>query len=381
VPKDWKPIFPILRSKTYLANHSLGAVPAASALAVQEYYDAWASLGIEAWEGPWWKAVTEFNAGIEELLNAPSGTVAPMTNATRAMAAVASTLDYSKRPGVVLTDLEFTTFYPFWRGQEQLGARLTIVKSEDGIRVDPQAILDAVDETTALVATCHVYFRSAAIQDIRRISEGAREHGAPTLADGYQVTGTIPIDVMHLGVDYYVGGSHKYLCGGPGASFLYASRQRLKEDRPAITGWFGLAEPFAYAKDLMGQDLHPTALRYLDGTPSVPALYAAREGQRIIRKLGVASIRRLSMERTRRITEWARDRGIRLHSPEEDAERGGMVCLDFDGAKQATQRLVASGIIVDYRPDCGLRVSPHFYNSESDVDAFLKAVAPLAAVH
>lgn len=372
---DWSRTFPILSAKTYLANHSLGAVPAATADALQEYWHEWATLGTKAWDGPWWKSVLDFGHALESLLGASKGSVAPLPNATRAMTAVASALDYSgTRRRVVMTDLEFTTFYPFWRGQERAGAEIVIVESSDGINVPAEKIAAAIDDRTLLVATCHVYFRSGAVQDLAALADAAHRKGALFMGDGYQAVGTLPIDVERLGVDFYLGGSHKFLSGGPGAGFLYVRPELVERLRPKVTGWFGLADPFGFVKDLAASESHPGVFRFLDGTPNVPALYASREGIRLVREQGVKSIRRRSLERTARIMERAQALGLDVRTPREADERGGMVCLEFPDSQAVTKAVIDEDVIVDWRPACGLRVAPHYYNSERDVDRFFEVL-------
>lgn len=378
-PKDVRKAFPILSECTYLCSHSLGAVPASAAEALAGFHREWATLGIRAWDGPWWQAVLDFSKDLEALLKARSGSVAPLPNATRAMAGVASCLDYSgPRRKVVMTDLEFTTFYPFWRAQERLGAELEIVASKDGATVAPEALIDAIDEETLLLATCHAYFRSGAIQDVAAIIDAAHEADVRVLIDGYQAVGTYPVDVQRLDVDFYIGGSHKYLCGGAGAGYLYVRPDLIDELEPALTGWFGLEDPFAYGKDLLAAKRNEGVLKFLDGTPNVPGLYASREGIRAVRRQGVEEIRGHSLALTRHAMKRADELGLKVRTPRRDGERSGMVCLEFPGSQDATRRLVAGGIIVDWRPDCGLRLSPHFYNTRDEVDRLFDALGSLA---
>lgn len=371
--QDWTQRFPILGRTTYLASHTLGAVPAATKQALADYHREWDELGIRAWSGPWWETVLDFSARLERLLGAPAGTVVHMQNATRAMAAVASCFDYQgERNRVVLTDLEFTTFYPFWGAQQRLGAELVVVESDDGVTVDPERIADAVDDRTLLVATCHAYFRSGALQDLGPIVKAAKQAGAYTLIDGYQVVGAVPVDVGSLGVDFYVGGSHKYLSGGPGAGYLYVREGLIPDLRPRLTGWFGMEDPFAFVRDTTGDTLNEGVFRFLDGTPNVPAMVAAREGLKVVETVGLDTIRRLSVERTRRIVDWAEDADIQVRTPTDPERRSGMLCLQFDASEATAQRLVDKDVLVDWRPDCGLRMAPHYYNSEDDVDRFVE---------
>ncbi len=367
--------FPLLDEVTYLASHSLGAVPHATKEALGEYYDAWATQGIHAWDGPWWETVEAFNKDIEELLNAPSGTVAPMLNVTRGIAGFVSALEPTQgRDTILMTDLEFTTSYPLIRGFEDRGFQVEIVESQDGRTVDPEAIVDAITEETLLVHTCHVYFRSGALQDIERITEAAHEKGAIVLGDGYQSVGIVPTDVDAMGVDAFVGGSHKWLCGGPGAVYLYVREGLVDELDPKLRGWFGLEEPFAYEDvEDRGRPAEGTR-RFLMGTPNVPGLYAAREGIGCVLEVGVETIRERSLSLTDRILVHADAQDVEVKTPREKSKRGGMVCIDFEGSEKVTEALAEEGFVVDWRPDCGIRVSPHFYNTEEEVDAFFQAL-------
>jgi kynureninase len=303
--KGFRERYPILSQRTYLASHSLGAVPAATADSLQQYYAHWATEGILAWDGAWWKVMLEFNRLIEKAIGAVAGTVIPMENATRGMAAVASCLDFGgRRNRVVVTSLEFITSYPFWQGLKSQGAELVVVESEDGITVPADKLIQAIDERTLVVQTAQVYFRSGAIQDLKSVTEAAHRQGAYVLGDGYQGVGTVPTDVTGLGVDFFVGGSHKWLCGGPGAGYLYVRPDHIERLMPKFSGWFGVKDPFSYQA---GTAFPPAngAFRFLGGTPSIPALFAAREGIRAVLEAGLPAIRAHSREMTSWIIEQA----------------------------------------------------------------------------
>jgi len=371
----WRSHYPILERTTYLASHSLGAVPQSALSELQRYHHEWGSLGILAWDGPWWQAVLDFQADIEAVLGAQAGTVVPMQNVTRGMAAVASALDYSQgRNKIILTDLEFTTSYPFWQAQSDYGAEIVIVESDDRMTVSTQKIIEAIDEKTLLLPLSHVYFRSGAIQDIAAVCRAAHEHGAWVLADGYQAVGTIEVDVQALDVDFYVGGSHKWLCGGPGAAFLYVRSELIESLRPRLTGWFGLNDPFAYEPGTARPKLNAGIHRFLGGTPNVPALYAARAGIRNVLEAGMSTIREVGRTLSEYAQTQAEQRGFTIQSPTDSHSRSNMLCIDFPGAQEAALRLEKQQIIVDWRPDCGIRLSPHFYNTQDDLDVFFGAI-------
>ena len=376
--------FPILSRCTYLASHSLGAVPHDTEAALRQYYEEWAQLGITAWDGPWWQAVLDFSSDIERVIGAADGTVVPMLNVTRGLAAVTSCFDWNRtdRPKIVTTALEFSTTRPFLAGLERLGAELVVVPSEDGITIDQAALADAIDERTALVVCSNVFFRSAAIMDLKAVADAAHAKGALLLGDGYQTAGCVPVDVRALGVDFYVGGCHKWLCGGPGAGYLYVRPELITRLRPRLTGWFGLQDPFAYDPGPAGLAPSEGVHRFLAGTPNVPGLYAARAGVRTVLAAGVGRIRERSIAMTTRIAADAQARGIEVRSPLEASQRSGMVCLTFEGSQHVTDELVSRGVVVDWRPDCGLRVSPHFYTSDADLDTFFAVLDDArASVH
>jgi len=374
-PASWRDAFPILSRRTYLVSHSLGAVPEATSRALQEYYEAWATLGVEAWSGPWWEAVTDFSARLERLINAAPGTVVPMQNVTRAFAAIASCFEYAPpRNRIVMTGLEFTTSFPFWKAQERLGAELVVVDSDDGMTIPTQRVVDAIDERTLLVPTSHVYFRSACIQDLKPIVEAAHDAGAYVLGDGYQSVGSIPVDVQELGVDMYTGGCHKWLCGGPGAGWLYVRPDLIPTLRPRLTGWFGMADPFSFDTAGAGGALNEGVYRFLGGTPNVPACYAAREGLRIVEAVGVDAIRAHAKAMTERIIGEAEQRGVEIRTPRDPDRRTGMVCLQFEGSEAAAKGLIERDVMIDWRPDCGIRISAHFYTTPDDIERFFKTL-------
>jgi kynureninase len=365
--------YPILKSKTYLASHSLGAVPSKTSESLQEYYRIWAEQGIGAWDGPWSDSIAEFSNSVAGILGAAQDSIVPMENVTRGFAAVASCLDFTgQRNRVVMTDLEFLTSYPFWQGLRALGAEIVLVKSEDGgITVPTEKLIAAIDERTLIVPTSHVYFRSGAVQDLRAVTQAAHAKGAYVLGDGYQAAGVVPMNLAEMQIDFYVGGSHKWLCGGPGAGFLYVRPDLVSKLTPRLTGWFGIDEPFEYEATTEFKP-HAGVRRFLAGTPSVPALYAAREGIRTVAQVGMKAIRAHSEVLTEQIIARADERGFEVRTPRDVSQRSGMVCLQFDRSKEVAEVLNREGVIVDWRPNCGIRVSPHFYSLDTEIERFFE---------
>jgi kynureninase len=375
--------FPILRDKTYLASHSLGAVMEATGEALQRYYHDWATLGLDAWDGPFWQSVTDFQRLVGGLLGWPAESICPLQNATRAMAALASALSYQgQRRRILLSELEFTTSFPFWKAQEELGAEVHIVPSPDGRSIPLQSFESELDERTLLVVCSHAYFRSGHLcPDLKAFSAAVHAVGGRLLLDVYQTLGAVPLDAANSGVDAIVGGCHKWLCGGPGAGFLALAPDYWPELRPRLTGWFGLDDPFAYQKSL-GRGLpHQSALRFLAGTPNVPALYACRPALRLISEIGVETIRQTSIALTERLRLALIDLGLEVLSASDPTIRNGMLCVSPPEGRSGPElvaELSRQGIAVDYRPDCGLRVSPHFYSTAADLDHLVEALATLS---
>jgi kynureninase len=259
-----------------------------------------------------------------------------------------------------------------WQGQARRGAEVVVVKSEDGIRPPTEKLLEAIDERTLIVPISHVLFRSSAMYDAKRIIERAHAVGAMVLLDVYQSAGTVPLSLAEWGCDLACGGSVKWACGGPGAAYLYVRPDLVGKLEPMATGWFGHAEPFAfdmgpmrYAKDVW---------RMIGGTMPVPAMYTARAGWETVARLGVDRIRAKSLRQTRLLRDLVQARGFTVNTPLEDAGRGGTVCFDFAGADVVSRELVRRRFFHDYRPRCGLRVSPHFYTTDDELLAFVDAL-------
>lgn len=366
--------FPILSRKNYLASHSLGAMPAGTPAELHRYAELWASQGILAWDGEWWEILGEFGDRVARILKAPPQSIVPCLNVTLGFAIIASCLNYTpQRNRIVLCDLEFTTTIPFWTAQKAHGAEIVMVHSEDGINVPVEAMEAAIDERTLLVVSSHAYFRSGALQDVERLQRRARQMGAWLVVDAYQSAGCVPIDIGAAGFDFLVAGCHKWLCGGPGGGFLHVRPDLVEQLEPRLLGWFALSQPFAYEKT-HAPVLHRGIYRFLNGTPNVLALFAARQGLEWVESIGLEAIRRHSEQLTGWLLEQVTERGLTVKTPSRADRRNGMLCIDFPGAKECQSALQQRNVIVDYRPDCGIRVSPHFYNQKSDLEAFVEAL-------
>ena len=365
--------FPILERTTYLVSHSLGAMPRTVPDRLAEYVDTWAELGVRAWANGWWEMPIEVGDVIAPLLGASTGEIAMVPNVSLGQAAVMSALDYSPpRDRIVMTELDFPSVrYVYDQLAPRLGATVVVVPSDDGVSIDEDRLIAEIDERTALVAISHVLFRSAFIMDVEKVCAHAHSVGAVVSLDAFHSVGVIPVDVKRIGVDFLTGGVLKWLCGGPGACFLYAAPNVSERYAPALTGWQAHRRPFGFEGEM---DFADGAARWLSGTPVIPALYAATEGPRLVRRAGIDAVRAKSLRQTGRLIELGDERGFAVRAPRDPARRGGTVAFDVPHAYEVAQFLLSRDIIVDYRPNAGIRIAPHFYTSDAELG---KAVAAI----
>ncbi len=366
--------FPILSTTTYLVSNSLGAMPRGAQDGLREYCEQWAARGVRAWADGWWEMPISAGDEIAPLIGAGAGEVVMLPNVSIAQAAVLSALDYSApRDAIVMTGLDFPSVRYVYDGlAARLGARIVVVPpDEDGISVDIDRVLAAIDERTRLVSISHVLFRSAFIMDVDRICARAREVGALVSLDAFHSVGVIPVDVKKSGADFLTGGVLKWLCGGPGGCFLYVSPGVRDRFAPALTGWQAHARPFAFEGAM---DYAAGAARWLNGTPVIPALYAAIAGPKILRQAGIEAIRAKSIRQTSRLIELADSRGYSVHAPRDSARRGGTVAFDVPHGYEVAQTLLSNDILVDYRPEAGIRIAPHFYTRDDEIEAAVSAM-------
>lgn len=371
----WRDEFPILKSTNYLISNSLGAVPAAAGAALNEYFETWATRGVRAWEETWWTLTGELGDRVAPLVGARPGEVIFQPNVTLAHAVVFSAIELTPRRNRIVTDaMHFPSILYLLEEQRHGDAALTVVPSDDGVSVDTDRLVAAIDERTAYVSLSHVLFKSSYIHEIGAIAERARQVGARLIVDGYQAVGSIPVDVRALGVDVYIGGCLKWLCGGPGAAFLWVDPELLPRLRPRLTGWMAHQRPFAFEPRL---DRRDDAWRLLHGTPNISALYAALPGVEIVNRVGVRAIRAKSARQTARLMDLAEARGLACTSPSDPARRAGTVAIDVEHGYEISRGLKALEILCDYRPGAGIRLSPHFYTRDDELDAAVAAIAEI----
>jgi len=374
----WRNEFPILADTTYMISNSLGAMPRGVYDAVRSYADTWATRGVRAWEEEWWELAAKVGEKIGVLVGAEPGSISLHQNVTTTEAVVTSCFDFRPpRDKVVMVDLEFPSIVYFYLEQQRRGARVEMVKSEDGIRIPLEKLLAAIDEETLLVPISLVLFRSACIMDAKAIIERAHRVGAHVILDAYQAAGTVPFNLSELGTDFAVGGVLKWLCSGPGIAYLYVRPDLQPNLRPALTGWLAHRRPFDF--EVGPIDRTEGSYRFLNGTPPVPALYACQPGLDVIAKVGIEPIREKSVRQTDRLVEGALERGWQVNTPRNRAERGGTVSVNCPHAHEVMQELLARNILVDYRPKAGIRLSPHFYNCDEEIDFALDQIGAILA--
>jgi len=359
--------FPILERTNYLISNSLGAMPRGVYESLKNYADTWARRGVRAWEEGWWMLGAEVGDEIGMLMNAPRGSVSTHQNVTTCQAIVASCLDFSgKRNKVVYTDMNFPSVMYFWEAQRGVGAQVRMVKTDDGITVPLERLLDAIDEQTLVVPISHVIFRSAYINDAKAIIERAHRAGAYVVLDTFQSLGTVPVDVQALNVDFACGGVLKWLCGGPGVAYLYVRPDHGQKLEPRFTGWAAHQRPFNFEVGPIRYTDPP--FRFMNGTPHIPSLHAARPGIKIICEIGVERIREKSKRQTTTLIDLADQRGWRVNTPRDPEKRGGTVSIDMPDSQEVCRELLRRDILVDWRPQAGVRMSPHFYTTDKELE-------------
>jgi len=368
--ESYRSRFPILEHTTYLINHSLGAMPAAAEENLLRYAREWRERGVRAWGEGWWETSMTVGDQIGRIIGAPAGSTVMHQNVAVAQAMILSCFEFEPaRNRVVYGEGEFPSVRYLYQAQRRRGAEVEIV-------ADAAAVLEALDDRTLLVPVSHVLYGTGEIQDAEAIVERAHEVGALVVLDAYQSVGSVPLDVWKLGVDFAVGGSVKWLCGGPGAGWLYIRPDLAEQLEPTFTGWQAHARPFAFEAE---QVYATGAARFLTGTPNVPALYAATAGYDIVEKVGVERIRERSLAQTTLLIELLDTAGFEVLSPREPERRGGTVVARTPDLEAVHRELEAREIICDFRPETGIRLGPHFFNTDDELRFAVEQLSEIAA--
>jgi kynureninase len=370
--------FPTLASGIHLLSHSLGPVPRAARESLLAYYAAWEQHTSEdAWAASWWELSQQVGDRIARILGGAPGSVQIQPNASIALANVASCFNFAstKRNKVVTSALDFPSMEYLWEAQRELGAKVEIVDSPDGITVPLENILAAIDDTTSLVAISHTSFQSSYRVDAKAIVERAHSLGALVLLDIYQSAGAVELAASEWGVDFLIGGTIKWLCGGPACGYLYVRPDLQRDLRPRLTGWVAHAAPFEFAH--LPMRYARSVRRFAQGTPSIPALYSALPGLQVVEEVGIETIARESRRRTEWMVEFALERGWTIKSPRDVNDRGGSVMVEVADGPEMVERLSKRKVFVDCRPGVGLRISPHFFNTDEEVEEAMRILSGL----
>ena len=375
----WRGEFPILQRCNYLISNSLGAMPRQVYDSLKFYADTWAEHGVSAWGMGWFELPQTVGNKIAPLMGAASDTVLVHQNASIANSILFGGMDFSdsRRDKVVITDMDFPSDIYVLRRWLPDDMRVHCVKSPDGITIDTDELLDAIDERTRLVSVSHVLFRSAYIMPAKAIVDKAHHVGAEVVFNGYHSVGAIPVDVGAMNVDYYIGGVLKWLCGGPGGVFMYVRPDRLPALEPKVTGWFAHQTPFAF--DVENFELRADAYRLMNGTPGIASLHAVQPGVDIVAEIGVPAIREKSIRQTSMIVDLADKADYEIASPRDSTQRAGTVTVNPPHAYEVACELLARDIKVDFRPQAGIRIAPHFYTLDAEVRQAMAAMDAILA--
>ena len=371
---EWRTRFPTLGRCTYLINNSLGAMPGTVPSSLLQFAQLWEHKGVEAWGTDWLPEVRSVAALLAGLMNAPADSVVVHQNVATLTSQVLSSIDFSgTRNRIVLADMDWPSHHYLAAGHERVGAEAVVVPT-DGLTIDAEEFARSIDERTAIVLVSHVLFRTSAIVDVDTIVAAAHRAGALCLVDGYHAMGHMPVDVEAIGCDFYVGGSVKWLCGGPGVGYLYIRPGLVEQLQPREVGWLGHAQPFTFDSEWAPA---AGAMGWLGGTPGMPSLYSAREGYKVITEVTPARVRATSRRLTARLIEGALDRGVDVRTPTDADRRAGGVTLYLgDETEAVSRRLIDSGVIVDFRPRSGIRIGAHFFNTLDECDLLLERLRP-----
>jgi kynureninase len=390
----WRTEFPILSSTVYMISNSLGAMPRRTAESLAEYARVWATRGVRAWEERWWEMAREVGDKVGGIIGAPAGSVSMHENVTTAAMVALGCVQAEaergfqgaargrrgsmprlkkKRNRIVCLAADFPSTIYLYRAQQPLGFEVVVVPTDADFNMPVDRVVAMIDDRTAFVSFSHVLFKTSYIMDAAAIVSHAHERGALVLLDGYQSAGIIPVDVTALGVDFFVGGCLKWLCGGPGTAFLYTRPDLLHRVQPRFTGWFAHGSPFAF--DTGAIEPRGDAMRMMNGTPSIPAYYAALPGLEIIAEVGVDRIRAKSKQMTARMFELAARHGFPSIAARDPERLAGTVAVNPPDALAVSRALKARDFLVDFRPGVGIRLSPHFYNTMDEIDRLMAEMA------
>ncbi len=362
--------FPILDRRTYLNSCSLGALSLDAEAYLDDFRARWHTMGASAWYEHWMGRLDQLRERVATLHGAGATEIALLPSTSAALTVVAESVPTRGRNRVVCTTLDFPTLPYQWLVKPEI--EVVFLDSHDGVGIDPQQFADVVDDRTLFVATSHVFFSTGFVQDIRTIGDIARRAGAWSLIDGYQAPGQIPVDVRAAGVDFYTSGPLKWLCGGPGLSYLFVRDDLIQALRPPFTSWFAAKDQFAFEVDRF--EFRDDARRFEMGTPALPTVHTALGGQEALASVGWERVFERVRLLTNRLIEGCLARGLSLRVHDDPARRSGIVMVSHPDPAGMVRHLDEMDIVVDHRPG-HVRVSPHVYNTEDEVDRVVDALS------
>ena len=371
---DYRKEFPIFSHSIYLNSCSLGALSVRSREYVQSFLKEWDNYGASAWYSTWLNELESVRILIARLLNADHREIALGHSISTLLGTIASSIDFTDRKRVVVSELDFPTANYQWLARKQWGVETGVILSSDGIQIPKEDFEQAMNGQTALVSTSHVFYRTGHIQDIASIQNFSSSKGALCLIDAYQSTGQVPVDVKSMRIDMLVSGGLKWLLGGPGIAFLFVRQELIDTLEPAAAGWFGSKNQFEFIPDRI--DFHDSALRFETGTPSMASVYALKGGLEVILEIGVDAIRKATQNLTEELINMLKRAGFTLNISPHANDRSAIVMIEFENAGKAVAALKKQNIIVDYRHDY-TRVSPYFYNTSDDLNTFVNVLTAL----
>ncbi len=359
---------------TYLLNHSVGCLPCQTAREKEDFFNLWKCQGGEAWD-KWLLSINEFGQSLASLLNGSSEEFCPQTNISSAVSKILLSLPRRQsREKLIISEMDFPSIGFIMGQMERLGYKLKIIPSECGT-FSLERWKEYLTEDTQLVFITHVIYGNSFMNPVREIVEYAKKQGIFTLVDIAQSVGVVPINLRAWNADFVVGSSIKWLCGGPGAGFLWANTEAISQFCPLDVGWFSHENPFEF--DIANFRYSNTAKRFWGGTPSVIPFVIAKSSIDMINHIGVEKIRTHNQYLTETLIQTALANNLTVKTPISPPRRGGTVAIDFKKPQQVFESFKQENIFIDMRPGFGLRFSPHIYNDYEEI----KKVSTLLKTH
>lgn len=366
--------YPILSRRNYLNSCSLGALSTRAESYLDDFRERWHTMGASAWYEHWMGRLHLLRERAARLHGAATAEAALLPSVSAALSVVSEAREVREavaggRTRVICSELDFPTLAYQFRVKPEV--ELVVVPSDDGIGVDLQRFSDAADERTLMIATSHVFYATGHVQNIAEIGRIARGVGAWCLVDGYQGSGHVPVDFDGSGVDFYVSGPLKWLCGGPGLAYLFVRSEHIETLHPRFTSWFAARDQFAF--DLDHFEFADDARRFELGTPALPTVHTALGGQELLDEVGWSRVHSRIRSLADRLADGLEEQGFVLRRSGDPDSRSGIVMVQHPTPSEAVAALDRRDIVVDYRPG-HVRVSPHVYNTEAEVDACVAAL-------